>query len=115
MSQTHPPIPPGCEYFSENDIFGMSFHTWHGGAINVYPLEEPLFEIIKHPCLRGIIAAVAEVGWLREAERLQEFIDGGSNSAAEKLELLATWAKAKANAAAWREWGETYLKGKEQA
>lgn len=64
------PIPPGCEeYFEENDegawCFRRAVHwmTDAGDRARLIPLDQ------LTPYQRGIAAALAEVGWQREAER----------------------------------------------
>lgn len=97
MSQ-HPPIPPNCaEVFESN-----------GHARARLPYEESsqtetiALWLEENSMWRPIIAAVARVGWLDEAERLIEETPEGAT--------LPAWAKAHENADAWREWGKERAK-----
>ena len=104
----HPPIPPNCPYFFENK---------DGAFFSVVDGQKPLMQqvgatIIRlcnvSPEWRPIIAAVAEVAWLREAERIYQeakaddcadliFHEGNEDNG---------YFVATRNAHAWREWGE---------
>ena len=76
---THPPIPSSTEWFFQH-------HTIDG--------KESIYQ-------RKIISAVARCAWLDEAERLRH----------DKVWLSDPWdmrtGRARENAEAWREWGET--------
>ena len=98
-----PPIPPNCQAFGTNPepyfdlcAYGASCRNEDGDASDGPFLSEP-------GALRPIIAAVAEVAWLREAERLEKarFDKGASYD-----EMLRLADEAENNARAWRAWSE---------
>lgn len=105
-----PPIPPGCAYFSTQDEgpnqepsywFGFKWAEFGSAGI-----ERDVTECLCH-CddrIRPIIAAVAEVAWLREAERLERETPAVPIEAWEKAKY-GVWA-ARDNARAWRRWSE---------
>ena len=101
----HPPIPPNCPYFFENK---------DGAFFSVVDGQKPLMQqvgatIIRlcnvSPEWRPIIAAVAEVAWRKEAERLEEQ-RSGCNDEAEFCRVGREIVDVLSNAAHWRAWGE---------
>ena len=98
-----PPIPPGCEAFGANpepyfDLvpYGASCRNEDGDTSDGPLLSDP-------GALRPIIAAVAEIAWLKEAERLEKArFDPG----ADYDEMLRMADGAEYVAREWRKWGE---------
>lgn len=115
MSATHPPIPPNCPYFREYPEFGIVF-VWpdsgvpddsaSGFADQALPLDK-----LKRTD-KPIIAAVAEVAWREESERLDRDwstkYEGTPRSSdiVEANGLLIEIGKVEAIARAWRAWGK---------
>jgi hypothetical protein len=96
---SHPPIPEGSKIrtwdegkVAELDLCGISL--WSGSSY-------------WH---RHIIAAVAEVAWRRESERLDESLYAmervGTGSASYRAEIKAQYDAAMEAAEQWRAWGE---------
>jgi len=111
-----PAIPPNCEHFVEDDTFGLAFVYYREGhkrGRTKYVLTLEGDE--DHLDMRLIIASVAEVAWLKEAERLRDEANEIENAVIahgdqEEMEAKSdpTWAlyvEAREHAKAWRRWG----------
>lgn len=107
--EAHPPIPPGCEHFLRCPEWAFVFPTRYDqdpreGLVDLhYDGREHLDD--KRA---SIIAAVAEVAWLREAERLgigwRMAFDAGNDRLCQITHRQRV--EAEDNARAWRKWGE---------
>jgi len=102
MPQEHPPVPPNCEYFEKRTgcVHGEAWHFVAAGS------DGCVAECLCHcdPVFRGVVAAVAEVWWLKEAEKL--FSDWSAQNGKEPLnyKLLEDASAANHNARLWRQW-----------
>lgn len=85
----HPAIPPNCKHFV---CMSPRMNGDHIYGLKVASMTWP----IGTKQLRPITAAVAEVAWYREAERLEA-------KSSMYLDLILASEK---NALAWRSWGE---------
>ena len=90
MTDQHPPIPPNCPYFEGNDFVDQNGARWNTDCLDLFDHY--------NTAMRPIIAAVAEVAWRKEAERLRA-IRGCATS-------CIAMVKACDNADLWREWGQ---------
>ena len=91
-------VPPNCAYFKQ---FGghTEFRTQDGWVAMSY-----VFQYANDKWLRGIVCAVAESAWRREAERLYNKAKGPHSEIREGLLMLAQTASD--NATAWAELGQ---------
>ena len=91
-----PPIPPNCEQFIDGKYFepGFPFITTYDRR-DVVTLDRII------TTLRRTVAAVAEVAWMVEAERLDD-----GNATCMHCECWRDDVRAAMeNAQAWRKWG----------
>ena len=112
MTEPHPPIPPNCPQFRNT---GLHQHgPWLFDAVDwassVY--------VHKSDEVRPIIAAVAEVAWLKAAHSLDRRWPAAlarsryesrcrlSDSRSNFFSVVQSYYQARENALKWREWGE---------
>jgi len=86
----HPPIPPNCPYLEMRDD--------EVRLLLNYACYMPI-DSMEPACARALIAALAEVGWLRESERIASDDPMPSDRPSD------AWFDAQNNANAWRDWG----------
>lgn len=110
-SQQHPPIPPGCEYFKISTTGRPMFMVRSRNGRRHWVEIAKLLRI-DAGYWRPIIAAVAEVAWRREADRIVDVTEhgvyegGGMHYQHAKMEACLKVNAAIDNAAQWRAWGE---------
>lgn len=99
---SHPPIPPGCEFFMDGGFIAPSALFRHEHTI--CRIEG---DLDRNPRWRKLIAAVARCAWMDEAERLQELMREikAKIGVSQFQELDDAHTRAMQNAAAWAEWG----------
>ena len=102
----HPPVPPNCDWF---DTLGSpAFKKMDGGEYIIFilldwPANTPQLAIEGYQrdleIWRPVIAAVAEVAWLREAERLDKVMQQTND------DVLQEYSHAVLTSQEWAAWG----------
>lgn len=87
----HPSIPPNCEYFKNDD-------GWYFDSVPLSLIGKNSYADFWRP----IIAAVAEVAWMKESRKYCEYLMPN-----ERLSVYKEWNICYDNATAWRIWGES--------
>jgi len=110
---THPPIPPNCPYFREPKSEDAWFEV-PGGCYSSEEQEQvdgPLLSSCGHWC--PIIAAVAQVAWLKLAKACEAKIPYPPSSKIPEMQWKQEEYNASRdlqlalnNAAAWERWSE---------
>lgn len=94
-----PPIPPNCPYFMmEGDDVACGMPDSAGKSSWPMPLK------LADKYERGVIAAIAEVAWLREAERLDDLL---GEREAMGSDLRCQEENARCCAKMWRDWSKS--------
>ena len=96
--ENHPPIPPNCPYFTNMGFFRI---------VDIPSGVVLKSIIIADSTWRPIIAAVAEVAWLKEARRLSALRkEQKDKPVSERPNYTSPMLDAVMNADLWRIWGE---------